>query len=76
MENRLKTMIGEAFRQRRKKRHLTQVQVAELLEIGTSTVRRYEENNLHYAMNDSLEKLDNLNKAWTLEDYENKWALP
>lgn len=69
-------MIGEAFRQRRKKRHLTQVQVAELLEIGTSTVRRYEENNLHYAMNDSLEKLDNLNKAWTLEDCENKWALP
>ncbi len=65
-------MIGYCFELRRRHRHLSQTRVATSLHISRTTVARYEHGNLTYARNGQKEKLDALNKQWTLEDYESR----
>lgn len=63
-------VIGNAFRRRREHRGLTQADVVSMLSIGHAAVVKYELGTLYRTMNGQLEKLDALNRRWTLEDYE------
>jgi len=63
-------MIGAAFTARRERRGLTRAETCVLAGVSHPTLRRYEAGNLRKTASDAKEKLDALNKRWTLEDYE------
>lgn len=63
---------GHAFERRRRRRRLTINQIAEMLGIGQRTIRHYECDRMSGVSAGGKIKLDEINRQWTLEDYENE----